>query len=407
MKGKLPALLLACLLLTGCDGSIANGEGNPDIAENENVSQSACSLEEIRAAAEYMRLKYGMSSENVVPKVILDCDMTYLGDDAMCMSILARADTLGLIDLLGITVTGGNSFVAYGANAALNQLELIGRADIPVCLGTDIPLAGFRDMEEQEKIVGQISHWGALFNTDNYMEPEMYHDLGPLFERKWGYSRTDPLEQSSTDFLLEQTAQYPGEVILVSVGPATNIALACKADDSFAQNTAGIIYMAGVFTGQGSFTPYADFNCFYDPEAYKICFESAFPSQIIVPHETAEAAMLDKSVFDLMDTKNETPAARLWLENCYGLYKRTPSRRDSCADAIAAVVLLCPELVTERGSFSVTVSTDLEAPEYGQTTVLPAGEGAAGNTCADFILDLETERYWEFVTDLLCGETEE
>lgn len=79
-------------------------------------------------------------------KVILDCDMTYLGDDAMCMCILAQADNIGLIDLLGVTITGGNSFVASGTNAALNQLEAIGREDIPVYMGTDVPLNGFRDM---------------------------------------------------------------------------------------------------------------------------------------------------------------------------------------------------------------------------------------------------------------------
>lgn len=402
MKGRLPTIFLACLLLTGC-GGIGTGEREADLAEKPSVS--VCSPEEINAAAEYIRLEYGISSDGVIPKVILDCDMTYLGDDAMCMCILAQADTLGLIDLVGITVTGGNSFVAYGTNAVLNQLELTGRTDIPVCMGTDIPLAGFRDMAEQEKIVGQISHWGALFDADHYIEPEKYHDLGPLFERTWGYSQTKPLEQDSTAFLLEQAAQYPGEIILVSAGPATNIALACKADDSFAGNTAGIIYMAGAFTGKGSFTPYADFNCFYDAEAYKICFESPFPSQTVVPHETADSAMLDKSVFDLMDSKNETPASALWLDNRYGLYKRTPSRRDSCADAIAAAVLLCPELATEKNCFSVTVNTDARAPEYGQTAVFPAGEGAHGDTCIDFVLDLDTERYWEFVTDLICFES--
>ena len=34
-------------------------------------------------------------------KVILDCDMGYLGDDAYCMYILTQADAAGWIDLLG------------------------------------------------------------------------------------------------------------------------------------------------------------------------------------------------------------------------------------------------------------------------------------------------------------------
>ena len=63
--------------------------------------------------------------------------MTFLGDDAFCLSILVQADNTGLIDLVGVTVTGGNSFASVGTNAALRQLELWGRPDIPVYMGTD------------------------------------------------------------------------------------------------------------------------------------------------------------------------------------------------------------------------------------------------------------------------------
>lgn len=105
---------------------------------------AGCGREE--KAADYLKGQYDLEFTEVPRKVILDCDMTYLGDDAMCMCILAQADNIGLIDLLGVTITGGNSFVASGTNAALNQLEAIGREDIPVYMGTDVPLNGFRDM---------------------------------------------------------------------------------------------------------------------------------------------------------------------------------------------------------------------------------------------------------------------
>lgn len=49
-------------------------------------------------------------------KVIFDCDMGYLGDDAYCMYILTQADAAGWIDLLGVTSVGGNEICATGAN---------------------------------------------------------------------------------------------------------------------------------------------------------------------------------------------------------------------------------------------------------------------------------------------------
>lgn len=237
---------------------------------------------------QYLMREYDLVASETPPKVILDCDMTYLGDDAMCMCILAQADAIGLIDLLGVTITGGNKFVAYGANSALNQLERIGRADISVYLGTDIPINGVRNLEEQSKIVGRIDRWGALHHFDEYIEPEQYYNLGSYYERKWGYSQNNVMEQSAIDFMIEQVDKYKGEVTMIAVGAATNVAMACQKDEQFAGNTAGIIYMGTVIEEEGSYTPYADFNCFYDAEAYEICLNSAFPKQIIIPHDAAK-----------------------------------------------------------------------------------------------------------------------
>ena len=83
-----------------------------------------------------------------IPKVILDTDIAYLNDDAIAMFMLAQADKAGMLEFLGVTTVGGNVFVPEATTAALRQLELIGREDIPVYQGTDVPLDGFRDMRE-------------------------------------------------------------------------------------------------------------------------------------------------------------------------------------------------------------------------------------------------------------------
>lgn len=387
MKKQLFFVLLLCFALAGC--------GSDRRTENSDEK-------EMEAAAGYLREQYGILTQETTPKVILDCDMTYLGDDAMCMCILAQADKLGLIELLGVTVTGGNTFVAAGTNAALNQLERIGREDIPVYMGTDVPLLGFRDMEEQEEIVGSINHWGVMYRLDDYVEPEQYHDLGASYERKWGYSQTEPERQSSIEFMIEQVKQYPGEITIISAGAATNIATACLREESFAADTAGIIYMGTALEGQGTYTPYADFNCFYDAEAFQICLSSDFPSQTIVPHDAAQSAVLDKAVFDLMDAKERTAVSEMWLDNQYSLYQRTTNRKDNCADAIAAVVFLNPSVVRKQEQLSVSINTDTADAAYGSAATWKS-EGTENDVpCAAFILDLDTNLYWDFVTDLLC-----
>ena len=373
MRKTIAIALIVSLMLTGC--------------RQANRADAA--------SAEYIIKEYNLNLGEIVPKVILDCDMSYLYDDAMCMCILAQADTLGLIDLLGVTITGGNQFVSYGAKSALVQLERIGRADIPVYMGTDIPINGVRDLEAQAEIVGQIDRYGSMHHFDEYVEPEKYHALGSYYERKWGYSDTEVQEQNSVDFLVEQVSNYKGEVTIISVGAATNVALACEKDASFAANTAGIIYMGTIIEGKGTYTPYADFNVFYDAEAFDFCLKSAFPSQTVIPHDAAETAVLNKAVFDLIDAKDDTPISDFWIDNWYSQYRRNTHYKSSCTDAIAVVVLLNPNVIQEERKLSLEINTDVNSPEYGRTI---SGE----NGDVRVVMAVDTALYWDFVTDLLC-----
>ena len=94
-------------------------------------------------------------------KVIFDTDMVYLSDDAVAMFMLAVADSRKELELLGVTTVGANCYAAEASCAVLRQLELIGRSDIPVYQGTDVPLGGFRDMETEARLYGVPYYCGA------------------------------------------------------------------------------------------------------------------------------------------------------------------------------------------------------------------------------------------------------
>ena len=150
-----------------------------------------------------------------VKRAILDTDMGYLNDDAIVMFMLSQADSLGMCDFLGVTTVGGNSWVASGTTAALRQLELIGREDIPVYMGCDIPLMGFRNMEAESQIWGMPEYSGAYwdFSTGDFCDvserPTDYLNLPT--EPRYGYAETPAQDEHAIDFIIEQVHKYPGD----------------------------------------------------------------------------------------------------------------------------------------------------------------------------------------------------
>lgn len=117
----------------------------------------------------------------------------------------------------------------------------------------------------------------------------------------------------------------------------------------------------------------------------------------------AEQAVLNKAVFDLMDAKADTPVSRLWLDNQYSLYQRNTSYKTSCTDAVTAVVFLNPGLITVQENRDMTVDANPESLAYGGVATWKSGEGEEGAANVSIVFEIDTERYWEFVTDVLCG----
>ena len=114
----------------------------------------------ILALAVLAPLGRGLAAEK--EKVILDTDMVELLDDGVAMMMLAQAPN---IQLEGVTIVFGNTWVETGTAAAIRQLEGMGRKDIPVFMGVNEPTRKdrFAHMAEEKRLYGQNfdSHKGA------------------------------------------------------------------------------------------------------------------------------------------------------------------------------------------------------------------------------------------------------
>ncbi len=372
---RIIGISILLLLLAGCiKADDTPPSGTPSTKENSTPT----------AIPDYSD-KTSLSDFNIVTdsstKVILDCDMSYVNDDAFAMLMLAQADKLGYIDLLGVAVSGGNKTGAVAVNVALLQLEAVGRADIPVYIGRDEPLLGFNT----ERAAKQDYAGDVYSNMERYVSPENYHNLGELYSASWGYSVTNAQELSAAEFMIEQVKKYPGEVTILCIGPATNVALACQADETFAANTAGIIYMGGNLSEESSF------NWSYDADAVKVCLESAFPKQMICTGEIVESMKIPGSFLNELAALEDSAVAQFFVER-----KGIANANKKLWDVVIPAVLLCPELIVTSVEDSVTVSVDENT--YGLMSF------AEGGTKATVVSEVKGPDIYALMRELFRGE---
>lgn len=334
-------------------------------------------------------------------KVILDTDMGYFGDDTYAMMILLQADAAGYIDLLGITSVGANVTIAQGTTAILNQLEALGREDIPVYMGTDIPIMGLKD--ETTIAANGLRQLTSMQNVLKYGNTISWDNLGDLLNETWGYSALAPQEGTAWDFMIDMVHQYPGEVTIMAIGACTNVAMACMLDPTFAENAAGIYYMGGAFDVPGNDTPCAERNWYYDPESVAICLAADFPQQVIIPNDISYYQKLTKDIMDKFAQNNNTIYTELIVEHAYPRFAEDPERKQSLWDAQVPGVFLVPDLIALTDVRQVAMVTDM-GYSYGESVGWKNDRGPVESTYCTIIYDVDGEAYWNFVVDLLSTE---
>ena len=98
----------------------------------------------------------------------------------------------------------------------------------------------------------------------------------PLYHGKDGLGDVSDLKEPDMSFLKQTHAvqalvqlvnENPGEVVIVAIGPLTNIALASSIDAGFMTKVKEIFLMGGCVHGKGNHWVSAEFNFGADPEA--------------------------------------------------------------------------------------------------------------------------------------------
>ena len=274
-------------------------------------------------------------------KLILDVDTGT--DDAVALMLAALHPDL---ELVGATTVNGNVPVDHCTENSLRVFDHIG-VQVPVYEGVDRPIARADfpiprpDIQSTSAVHGQ------------------YLDIPPARSRKE--------DVSAVEFLVETYRATTDEIILVPVGPLSNIATALTLEPRLRDRIPELIIMGGAHH-HGNVTPRAEFNIWADPEAARVVLGSGVGRITLVPLDATHRALVsldDCAKLRGLGTPAGEAAARFTERRITGYDSTQPMARPHAApvhDALAVAAIVDRSVIT-------THHLHVDVETHGELTV--------------------------------------
>lgn len=262
-------------------------------------------------------------------------------DDALALLMALRSPVLSVE---GVTTVGGNAALRHTTANALRLLEAFGFPYIPVARGSARPLKG-------------CFHYA-------------YHFHGPTgLTVRLPRPRGAPRSLPGYEFLISKGYSFAGNLLVVALGPLTNLARALQAEPRFAQMVGRLVVMGGAMDGQGNTTPFAEFNIYNDPEAAALVFSSGIPTTL-VGLEVCRQVCLTRG--DLPRFQRGDASARVMGRMLEGWFRLHPHReRYELCDPLAMAIAIDPSIAITQGMLVRVVTGD--DPQRGRTVAAGTG----------------------------------
>ena len=265
-------------------------------------------------------------------------------DDAVAILMALRHPD---VDVRALTVVAGNVPLAQGVVNSLYFTELC-ESDVPVHTGADRPL------------------------LREYVSADWFHGADGLGD--WG-DRYKPRRARASDIhavdaIIDAARSTPG-LVIVTLGPLTNLALALRKAPDIAPLVSRCVVMGGAACTNGNVTPAAEYNIWCDPEAARIVFRSGLPVEMVGWEFSTGAFVLSPEDIEFVRGIG-TPFADFTIDcNIKGMrgYEiQTGEIGISLPDGVAMAVAIDPSICTVSSQHYVDVECDSELTR-GMTVV--------------------------------------
>lgn len=251
-------------------------------------------------------------------KVLLDTDIGTDIDDAICLTYLLANSNC---DLLGITtVTGEPEKRAMIASS----LCILAGKDIPIYPGTAEPLI----IEQQQKIAQQAKSL-----------------------EKWKHNKEFPKGQA-IEFMRRTIRENPGEVILLTIGPLTNIGLLFKVDEEIPSLLKGLVMMCGYFHQKIEGWNKLEWNAKGDYHSSNIVYRSKVKTHRSIGIDVTSQVTMDSKEFKENFSADIFKPLQDYAQHWYD-YSHTVTFHDPLAAATIFNEIICGY---EKGNVSIELN---------------------------------------------------
>ncbi|HTP67412.1 MAG TPA: nucleoside hydrolase [Dongiaceae bacterium] len=271
---------------------------------------------------------------------LIDTDTA--SDDAVALIMALRHPH---IDVKAITTVAGNVPVEQAARNALYVTELCER-DTPVFVGAAKPL------------------------TRPHAPADWFHGKDGLSDRGYAPQKRKAEKTQAVDAILQTVEANPG-IVIVTIGPLTNLALALDMKPEIARNVSRFVIMGGNPCCEGNVAPAAEYNIWCDPEAARVVVRSELPVELVGWHLCRGPAVLTPTeIQQVLSYKN--PVASFAIEcNATAIaayHTQTGEHGLSLPDPVAMAIAMDASIVTSHSEHFIDVETQSELTR-GMTVV--------------------------------------
>lgn len=296
-------------------------------------------------------------------EVIIDTDIGTDIDDAYALLLALGSPEL---TIRGITLVHAD--IEARARIAVKLLTLARRLDIPVFPGESKPM-------NPDRPLCWPGHEGRGLDFS-----DVDTEVAQVMSR-----------EKAAEFIARSVSESTGEIILIPIGPLSNLGIAIRDFPNEMSRAKGIVCMGSTFQGFGRENAGIEHNIKLDPEAAKIVLESGMPILLVGLNVTLRTSLPADRVNQLAETG--TPLAEYMAHmtrDWYGVVGRTTT---SMHDPLAVAATYRPDIVQWAHA-----RAEVDLKRAGSIAYFEADESSPVRICTSVNVDAFHDLFYSRIT---------